>query len=145
MGQTVKRRPLRLMAMHQALPRLARPPELVRPAPGEAALAAAVVRLVAIVAAIVIVVAAVATVTVTATAVEAAVAAVAVAAAGAVADLAAAAVAVAVVVVATAGADVDEGETLPPRRAALAAPPGIHVPRGGDAGGENAIRLKNLL
>ena len=146
MGQAVKRQPQRHQALNQVRRRLARLPEPARLAPVEVAPVAAPVRPVAIVVAIVTAVGAAATVTVTAVvAVAVAVAVAAVAAAEAAADQAAVAVAVVVVDAVTAGADEDEGETLLPRRAALAVPLGTHVPRGVDAGGENAIRLKNLL
>ena len=139
-GQAAKRQPLRHQALNQVRRRLARLPEPARLAPVEVAPVAAPVRPVAIVVAIVTAVGAAATVTVTAVV---AVAVAAVAAAEAVADQAAVAVAVVVVDAVTAGADEDEGETLLPRRAALAAPLGTHVPRGVDAGGENVIKLKN--
>ena len=140
MGQAAKRQPLRHQALNQARRRLARLPEPARLAPVEVAPVAAPVRPVVIVVAIVTAVGAAATVTVTAVV---AVAVAAVAAAEAAADQAAVAVAVVVVDAVTAGADEDEGETLLPRRAALAAPLGTHVPRGVDAGGENVIKLKN--
>ena len=140
MGQAAKRQPQRHQALNQVRRRLARLPEPAHPAPVKVAPVAAPARPVVIVVAIVTAVGAAATVTVTAVV---AVAVAAVAAAEAAADLAAVAVAVVVVDAVTAGADEDEGETLLPRRAALAAPLGTHVPRGVDAGGENVIKLKN--
>ena len=142
MGQAAKRQPQRHQALNQVRRRLARLPEPAHPAPVKVAPVAAPARPVVIVVAIVTAVGAAATVTVTAV-VAVAVAVAAVAAAEAAADLAAVAVAVVVVDAVTAGADEDEGETLLPRRAALAAPLGTHVPRGVDAGGENVIKLKN--